>query len=251
MESGFLFSNFQFPNLLQREYEMSRDKSRILVVEDEEAILLGLEENLLFAGYDVLKASDGPRALELALGERPDLILLDIMLPGLTGFEVCRQLRDKGMQTPVIMLTARGDEFDKLHGFEMGADDYVTKPFSVDELLARVKAVLLRGRARAAGPRTYEFDDVVLDLDSRTLSRGGEDVTVTRTEFDLLAYFLENEGKALSRDQVMNDVWGTEYYGTQRSLDSFVANLRRKIEKDTHNPQHILTVHGVGYKFMK
>ena len=226
-------------------------KSRILVVEDEEAILLGLAENLIYAGYEVLKASEGKSAVELAVNERPDLILLDIMLPGLTGFEVCRQLREKGMQMPVIMLTARGDEFDKLHGFEMGADDYVTKPFSVDELLARVKAILLRGRAQERGPRTYTFDDVVLDLDSRTLARAGEDVTVTRTEFDLLAYFLANEGKALSRDQVMNDVWGTEYYGTQRSLDSFVANLRRKIEKDTHNPVHILTVHGVGYKFMR
>ncbi len=230
---------------------MSSQKSRVLVVDDEEAILLGIEENLRFAGYDVLKASDGPTALELALDQCPDLILLDIMLPGFTGFEVCRQLRDKGMQTPIIMLTARGDEFDKLHGFEMGADDYVTKPFSVDELLARVKAVLLRGKARATGPRTYTFDDVVLDLESRTLTKSGKDVTVTRTEFDLLAYFLQNEGKALSRDRVMNDVWGTEYYGTQRSLDSFVANLRRKIEKDTHNPLHILTVHGVGYKFVR
>lgn len=227
------------------------DKSRVLVVEDEEAILLGLEENLVYAGYDVLTASDGPTALECALQELPDLVLLDIMLPGLSGFEVCRQLRDKGIETPVIMLTARGDEFDKLHGFEMGADDYVTKPFSVDELLARVKAVLSRGRARSAGPRSYEFDDVRMDLESRTVTKGGHDVTMTRTEFDLLAYFLQNEGKALSRDRVMNDVWGTEYYGTQRSLDSFVANLRRKIEKDGHNPTHILTVHGVGYKFVR
>ena len=227
------------------------DKSRVLVVEDEEAILLGLEENLAYAGYEVLTASDGPTALETAIEELPDLVLLDIMLPGLSGFEVCRQLRDKGIEMPVIMLTARGDEFDKLHGFEMGADDYVTKPFSVDELLARVKAVLSRGRARGAGPRTYEFDDVKMDLESRMVTKGENDVTMTRTEFDLLAYFLQNEGKALSRDRVMNDVWGTEYYGTQRSLDSFVANLRRKIEKDAHNPVHILTVHGVGYKFVK
>ncbi len=227
------------------------DKSRVLVVEDEEAIRLGLEENLAYAGYEVLTAADGPTALETATRDRPDLVLLDIMLPGLSGFEVCRQLRDKGIEMPVIMLTARGDEFDKLHGFEMGADDYVTKPFSVDELLARVKAVLARGRARSTGPRNYEFDDVLMDLESRTVTKGGDDVTMTRTEFDLLAYFLENEGKALSRDRVMNDVWGTEYYGTQRSLDSFVANLRRKIEKDAHNPLHILTVHGVGYKFVR
>jgi DNA-binding response OmpR family regulator len=228
-----------------------KDKSRILIVDDEDSILMGLEENLLYSGYDVVKASDGPSALEIALKSNPDLILLDIMLPGLSGFEVCRQLRDKGMQAPIIMLTARGDEFDKLHGFEMGADDYVTKPFSIDELLARVKAVLARGRAASSGPRTYEFDDIILDCDSRTMTKGGSDITMTRTEFDLLAYFLENEGKALSRDKVMNDVWGTEYYGTQRSLDSFVATLRRKIEKDPHNPEHILTIHGVGYKFMR
>jgi len=227
-----------------------KDKSLILIVDDEDSILLGIEENLLYVGYDVIKASDGPGALETALKEVPDLILLDIMLPGLSGFEVCRQLRDKGMQMPIIMLTARGDEFDKLHGFEMGADDYVTKPFSIDELLARIKAVLARGRAKSKFRRTYEFDDIVLDRDSRTMTKAGKDVTMTRTEFDLLAYFLENRGKALSRDQVMNDVWGTEYYGTQRSLDSFVATLRRKVEKDAHNPTHILTVHGVGYKFV-
>jgi len=222
-----------------------------LIVDDEDSILMGLEENLLYTGYDVITASDGPSALETAQKEMPDLILLDIMLPGLSGFEVCRRLRDKGMQVPIIMLTARGDEFDKLHGFEMGADDYVTKPFSTDELLARVKAVLARGRAASSGPRTYEFDDIVLDCDCRTMTKGGSDITMTRTEFDLLAYFLENEDKALSRDQVMNDVWGTEYYGTQRSLDSFVATLRRKIEKDPHNPEHILTIHGVGYKFVR
>jgi len=227
-----------------------KDKSLILIVDDEDSILLGIEENLLYVGYDVIKASDGPGALETALQEVPDLILLDIMLPGLSGFEVCRQLREKGMQMPIIMLTARGDEFDKLHGFEMGADDYVTKPFSIDELLARIKAVLARGRAKSKFRRTYEFDDIVLDRDSRTMTKAGKDVTMTRTEFDLLAYFLENRGKALSRDQVMNDVWGTEYYGTQRSLDSFVATLRRKVEKDAHNPIHILTVHGVGYKFV-
>ncbi len=222
---------------------------RILVIEDETAIMLGLEENLRHAGYEVLKATDGPGGFEAALREKPDAVLLDIMLPGISGFEVCRQLRDKGMQMPVIMLTARGDEFDKLHGFEMGADDYVTKPFSVEELLARLKAVLLRGERQAAGPRKVLFGDIELDLDARTATRGGRDVILTRTEFDLLAYFIENEGKALSRDTVMNDVWGLEYLGTQRSLDSFVANLRKKIETDPHHPEHIHTVHGVGYKF--
>ncbi len=224
-------------------------RKRVLVVEDEATLLLGLVENLKFAGYDVLQAEDGPGGYETALRERPDAMLLDIMLPGLSGFEVCRKLREKGLQIPIIMLTARGDQFDKLHGFEMGADDYVTKPFSVDELLARLKAVLLRGERQAARPSRLAFADVELDLDARTMTRGGKDVVVTRTEFDLLVYFIENEGKALSRETVMNDVWGMEYYGTQRSLDSFVANLRKKIEKDPHNPDHIHTVHGVGYKF--
>lgn len=229
----------------------TRDKQRILVVEDEEGIMLGLEENLKFAGYEVITATDGIEALKLGLEAHPDLVLLDLMLPGMSGYEVCRELRDKGMQMPVVMLTARQDEFDKLHGFEMGADDYVTKPFSVKELLARVKAILSRGRRRDEGPREYEFGDCLLDLESRVLTGKGKEIVLTRTEFDLLAYFCGNEGKALSRDKVMSDVWGTEYYGTQRSLDSFVASLRHKIEKKAGRPEHILTVHGVGYKFVK
>ena len=149
------------------------------------------------------------------------------------------------------MLTARQDEFDKLHGFEMGADDYVTKPFSVKELLARVKAVMSRGQLREEGPAEYLFGDFRIDMEARLLVKSGEDIALTRTEFDLLAYFCRNEGKALSRDVVMNDVWGTEYYGTQRSLDSFVSSLRSKVETDPQKPKHILTVHGVGYKFLR
>lgn len=228
---------------------MKKKKRRILVVDDEEAIVLGLEQNLIYHGYDVLTAFNGPEALEVALKEVPDLIILDIMLPGLSGFEVCRRLRDKGVGIPVVMLTARGDEFDKLHGFETGADDYVTKPFSVDELMARVKAVLSRGGHGVV--RIVSFGDIEVDFESRMVRKGGVDVAMTRTEFDLIAYFIDNEGKALSRDRVMNDVWGTEYYGTQRSLDSFVAVLRRKLEADPHKPKHILTVHGVGYKFVR
>ncbi|MDA0989694.1 MAG: response regulator transcription factor [Verrucomicrobia bacterium] len=229
---------------------MAIGKKRILVVEDEKAILLGLEENLKFAGYEVMACDDGARALAMALEHKPDMLLLDIMLPTMSGYDVCRKLRDSGAQMPIIMLTARQDEFDKLHGFEMGADDYVTKPFSVNELLARVNAVLARGRAREDGPREYSFGDCRLDLNARVLTRDEQDVPLTRTEFELLAYFCRNEGKALSRDVVMNDVWGTEYYGTQRSLDSFVSNLRSKLEVDPHNPDHIQTVHGVGYKFV-
>jgi DNA-binding response OmpR family regulator len=228
---------------------MDASRPTVLVVDDEEAILLGLEETLKSEGYQVITASDGPTAFALAVEHNPDLVLLDIMLPALSGYEVCRKMRAEGIQSPVIMLTARGDEFDKLHGFEVGADDYVVKPFSLGELLARVKAVLARGGRRADTPRAYQFGRCLLDMDARTLQVAGKDVTCTRTEFDLLAYFCRYPGKALSRDVLMRDVWGTEYYGTQRSLDSFVATLRKKVEIDPHAPLHILTVHGVGYKF--
>lgn len=230
---------------------MKGTKHTIMIVEDEAALLMGLEENFKAAGYEVVTASDGAVAARKAMEAKPDLILLDIMLPSMTGFEVCRKLREAKMQMPIIMITARTDEFDKLHGFEMGADDYVTKPFSINELIARVKAVLLRGNRRALTPPKYQFGDFVLDMESRILSKKGKEITMTKTEFDLLAYFCANEGKALSRDKVMNDIWGTEYYGTQRSLDSFVASIRSKIEKKPAKPEHILTVHGVGYKFAK
>ncbi|MBN1557973.1 MAG: response regulator transcription factor [Lentisphaerae bacterium] len=249
---------------------------KILIVEDDESLRMALEENFREAGYAVLTAGNGPQGLETANARDPDLIVLDIMLPEMSGYDVCRKLRDEGFRSPILMLTARQDEFDKLHGFEMGADDYVTKPFSIKELLARVHALLRRGKRTSAGPRRYSFGDCVLDLETRILrkkpapappkqpKRGGgkkkapaqhggepawEDVPLTKTEFDLLAYFCANDGKALSRDQVMNDVWGVEYYGTQRSLDSFVAGLRHKIERDSAHPRHIETLHGVGYKF--
>jgi len=228
---------------------MEEKIATVMLVEDEESILLALEENVRHAGYVVVCCKTGPEALEAAEQRVPDAVLLDVMLPGLSGFEVCRQMRARGWAMPVIMLTARSEEFDKLHGFEVGADDYVTKPFSTEEVLARLKAVLRRGQLRQQTGRKYRFADVEVDLDARTMTRADQPVELTRTEFDLLVYFIENDGKALSRDQVMNDVWGMEYYGTQRSLDSFVANLRKKIEVDPHHPLHIHTVHGVGYKF--
>lgn len=222
----------------------------VLIVEDEESILLALEENVRHAGYQVITCKRGTDVLEVVEKYHPDAILLDIMLPGVSGFEICRQIREKGLDSPIIMLTARSEEFDRLHGFEVGADDYVTKPFSMDELLARLKAVLRRGRLQYRTGRKYQFGDVEVDLDSRAMQRAGKPISLTRTEFDLMVYFIENEGKALSRDRVMHDVWGMQYYGTQRSLDSFVANLRKKIEQDPHNPVFIRTVHGVGYKFL-
>ena len=229
---------------------MTDRKSRVLVIEDDEAILMGLRENLEFSGFEVITATDGKEGLHMAETRKPDMILLDIMLPTMSGYEICRELRDSRNRVPVIMLTARHEEFDKLHGFEMGADDYITKPFSIQELLARIRAVLGRVRQSEGAEEKFKFGECMLDTGSRVLTRKGREVPLTKTEYDLLVYFCRNPGKALSREQVMNDVWGVEYYGTQRSLDSFVASLRAKIEKKASSPDHILTVHGVGYRFL-
>ncbi|MEI6809678.1 MAG: response regulator transcription factor [bacterium] len=229
-------------------------RKTVLIVEDDRAMILGLSENLKFEGYDVLTASDGETGLRLALEKRPDLVLLDIVLPGMTGYQVCKALRDEGRRTPVIMLTARDEEVDKITGFDMGADDYMTKPFSVRELLARIKALLRRAERRGDTGIKYKFGDYVLDMRSRTLSKKGKpekDIPLTRTEFELLACLIANEGKAMSRDALLNEVWGTQYLGTQRSLDTFVAGLRSKIEANPGKPDFILTVHGIGYKFVR
>ncbi len=242
---------------------MSDTQHTILIIEDDDAIMLGLEENLKVSGYKALTASTGNKGLDIALTKKPDLILLDLMLPDISGYEICRRIRDRGMDTLIVMLTARGEEFDKIHGFEVGADDYVTKPFSINELLARLKAILSRGKKSKQYQREYTFDDFLLNTEERMLYRRGgkkgkkgsksqdqwQSLPLTRTEFDLLAYFCANDGRALSRDELMNEVWGQDYFGTQRSLDSFVATLRGKIESDPRNPRHILTIHGVGYKF--
>jgi two-component system alkaline phosphatase synthesis response regulator PhoP len=229
---------------------MNRQKT-VLIVEDDSSLMLGLEENLTVAGYRVLTAVTGPEGLKLAVERKPDLVLLDVMLPVMNGYEVCRALREKKLGMPVVMLTARKEEGDKLTGFDVGADDYVTKPFSIKELLARLKAILIRTDRVAEGPQQYRVGDFVLDTGTRLLTLKGKDVPLTRTEFDLLTYLVANEGKSLSRETLLRDVWGMEYYGTQRSLDTFVAMLRAKIEKKPHAPRHILTVHGVGYRFLK
>jgi two-component system alkaline phosphatase synthesis response regulator PhoP len=221
----------------------------ILIVEDDESLMLGLEENLNVAGYRVLTASNGLAGLKLAIERKPDLILLDLNLPGLGGYDICRTLREQRNPAAIIMLTARKEESDKLRGFELGADDYVTKPFSIKELLARVNAILMRADRLVEKGIQYRFGSFVLDMDTRVLTNKGNVVELTRTEFDLLAYMAANEGKSLSREALLRDVWGTEYYGTQRSLDTFVAMLRAKIEKKAGAPRHIVTVHGVGYKF--
>lgn len=213
--------------------------------------MLGLEENLDVAGYRVLSASSGTAGLKLANDRKPDLVLLDLNLPDLNGYEICKRLREQRNPASIIMLTARKEESDKLHGFELGADDYVTKPFSIRELLARVNAILMRTERKVEKGVQFRFGEFLLDMDTRSLACKGKPVELTRTEFDLLAYLLANEGKSLSRETLLRDVWGTDYYGTQRSLDTFVAMLRSKIERKAGSPRYILTVHGVGYKFCK
>jgi two-component system alkaline phosphatase synthesis response regulator PhoP len=220
--------------------------ARVLVVDDEPEIVRGLSDNLTFEGYQVLAAGDGVSALALAAREAPDLILLDIMMPPPNGWEVCRELRRRGIDVPIIMLSARGEEVDRVLGLELGADDYITKPFSLRELLARVRAVL-----RRPGPRRkaeeFAFGDVRVKLRDRQAFRAGRQVPLTRKEFDLLVYLLAH---LVSRERLLDEVWGYERFPTTRTVDTHVLRLRRKLEADPDRPRWILTVHGHGYKFV-
>jgi two-component system alkaline phosphatase synthesis response regulator PhoP len=222
--------------------------SKILIVEDEPDMILGLKDNFEFEGYEVVTASDGAAGLERARTEKPDLIVLDIMLPKLSGLEVCKTLRGEGFSAPIIMLTARGQEIDKVVGLELGADDYVTKPFSLRELLARVRAVLRRPGPRQK-PAEYAFGDVRVRVRGRQVFQGGRELRLTRKEFDLLAYLLHRRGEVATREELLDEVWGYERYPTTRTVDTHILRLRRKFEADPERPAWILTVHGQGYKF--
>jgi DNA-binding response OmpR family regulator len=222
--------------------------SRILIVDDEPEIVRGLEDNLRFEGYQTSTAGDGREALAVAAREAPDLILLDIMMPGLSGWDVCRELRGKGIDVPIIMLTARGEEGDRIRGLELGADDYITKPFSLRELLARVRAVL-----RRPGPRQkaeeLAFGDARVRPRGRQAFRAGREVGLTRKEFELLVYLLEHRGEVVTRERLLDEVWGYERFPTTRTVDTHILRLRRKFEADPDRPLFILTVHGQGYRF--
>jgi two-component system alkaline phosphatase synthesis response regulator PhoP len=222
--------------------------ARILIVDDEPQIVRGLEDNLRFEGYQTSTATDGYQALAVAAREAPDLILLDIMMPGMSGWDVCRELRGKGIDVPIIMLTARGEETDRIRGLELGADDYITKPFSLRELLARVRAVL-----RRPGPRhkveEFAFGDARVRPRGRQAFRGGREVTLTRKEFDLLVYLLEHRGEVVTRERLLEEVWGYERFPTTRTVDTHILRLRRKFERDPERPEFIVTHHGQGYKF--
>ena len=222
---------------------------RILIVDDEPEMLRGLEDNLQFAGYQTVTAGAGRKGLALALSEAPDLILLDVMMPGMSGWDLCRELRRRGLDVPVIMLTARGEEVDRVLGLELGADDYVTKPFSLRELMARIRAVL-----RRPGPRQkfeeFAFGSVRLHLRARQAFKGGHEVRLTRKEFDLLRYLVEHPGEVITRDRLLDEVWGYERFPTTRTVDTHILRLRQKFEDDPERPAHILTAHGQGYRFV-
>jgi two-component system alkaline phosphatase synthesis response regulator PhoP len=222
----------------------------ILVIEDDLKILRGLEMNLKFEGHTVLSATDGHEGLKKALEEQADLLLLDLMLPGLSGYDICRKVRERKPGLPIVMLTAKGQEIDKVAGLDLGADDYVTKPFGVSELMARIRALLRRCEAREKGLTQYSFGNVTLDFKKYQAEVGGKAVGLTAREFDLLRYLIERAGEAVHRSDLLDKVWGYNVTPTTRTVDSFVLDLRRKLEADPSHPEHILSVRGVGYKFV-
>ena len=222
--------------------------TRILVVEDEPTIAIGLQDDLEAEGYDVEVASDGDSGATKATSGVFDLILLDVMLPGKDGFTICRDLRARGFHTPIILLTARGQEPDKVLGLQLGADDYVTKPFSPRELIARIQAVLRRA-ARPAIGRVFQFADVHVDFSRHEISRGGQGVDLTPAEFKLLRVLIENRGEVLSLDRLLEEGWGKGIFLTDRVIYTHINNLRAKIEPDPRNPRHIVSVRGAGYRF--
>jgi DNA-binding response OmpR family regulator len=223
---------------------------KILIVEDEPGMVAGLRDNFEFEGYQVLSAMDGVSGLERALADSPDLVILDVMMPRMSGLDVCKQLKSKRPAIPIIMLTARGQEIDKVVGLELGADDYVTKPFSIRELLARVKAVLRRVESAPKAKDRYTFGDVEVNLQSCQVSRRGRSLDFSSKEFDLLKYFLSHPGEALTRDRLLEEVWGYDKFPTTRTVDAHIVRLRQKLEPRPDDPRFFLTVHGTGYKFV-
>ena len=224
--------------------------SRILIVEDEPAILRGLADNLKFESHDVLTAPDGETGYRLIKEKNPELIVLDLMLPKMSGYELCRKVRDEGLSTPILMLTARGEEMDRVLGLDLGADDYMTKPFSVRELLARIRALLRRAQPPKSLVYELRFDDTVVDFRRYEVRKAGKALEMTRKEYHILRLLGSRAGEVVTRDELLNDVWGYESFPSTRTVDNHIALLRSKLEQDPAQPQHIKTVHGVGYKFV-
>ena len=225
---------------------------RILVIEDDRAILRGLKDNLEYDKYEVLTATDGEQGYCLIQEKKPDLIILDLMLPKMSGYELCRKVREEGLTTPILMLTARGEEVDRVLGLDLGADDYVTKPFSVPELLARIRAILRRMQRSKIGPLPNElrFGKVFIDFKRFEARRAGKVLNMSRKEFGILRLLAARVGEVVTRDELLDEVWGYEQYPTTRTVDNHIALLRSKLEEDSSKPHHLLTVHGVGYKLV-
>jgi two-component system alkaline phosphatase synthesis response regulator PhoP len=210
-----------------------------------------LRDNFEYEGYEVISADDGVAGLERALADNPDLVVLDVMMPRMSGLEVCKQVKTKRPSLPIIMLTARGQEIDKVVGLELGADDYVTKPFSIRELMARIKAVLRRAAPHAPVPDVYRFGDVEVNIRGNEVRRGGQPVDLSTKEFALLAYFIAHPAETLSRDRLLDAVWGYQNYPNTRTVDTHIVHLRQKLEPNPEEPRFIVTVHGSGYKFVE
>lgn len=223
---------------------------RILIIEDDVSILSGLKDVLTFKSYEVLTAEDGEMGYAAAGKEKPDLIILDIMIPKMDGFALCRKLRAEGNATPILMLTAKGEEPDKIRGLDIGADDYVTKPFSLPELLARVRALLRRTPEGAPKslPDSLRIGDVFLNFKKYEATKGDTAMSLSPKEFGILAYLASRKGEAVTRDELLDEVWGYDLYPTTRTVDNHIAQLRSKIENNPAEPRYLLTVHGVGYK---
>jgi len=223
---------------------------RILIIEDDLAILRGLKDNLEYDKYEVLTATDGEQGYCLIQEKKPDLIILDLMLPKMSGYELCRKVREEGLTTPILMLTARG--VDQVLGLDLGADDYVTKPFSVPELLARIRAILRRVQQSKKGPLPNElrFGKVLIDFKSFEARREDKVLNMSRKEFGILRLLAARIGEVVTRDELLDEVWGYEQYPTTRTVDNHIALLRSKLEDDPSKPRHLLTVHGVGYKLV-
>ncbi len=223
---------------------------RVLIVEDDQAMAVALRDGFEYEGYSVQVARDGAHGLKIASEKEVDLIILDVMLPRMSGFDVCKQLRSEGRDTPIIMLTARGQEIDKVVGLKIGADDYVTKPFSFMELIARVEALMRRAHRQPEAPEEFRFGDVVVNFKRFEVTREGTLLELSAREFNILKYFIERRGEVVTRDQLLDSVWGYGSFPLTRTVDMHIAKLRQKIEEKPHDPRHIVTVHRVGYKFI-
>jgi DNA-binding response OmpR family regulator len=224
---------------------------RLLIVEDDQAILKGLKDNFAAEHFEVASESDGAKGYQTAKKRQFDAIILDVMLPSMNGMEICKQLRVDGIQTPILMLTSKGTELDKVMGLEIGADDYMTKPFSIRELLARIKALLRRQATVVNELNEYTFDDIHLDFKKQETRKGKKALDLTAKEYELLKYFVEREGQVITRPQLLDDVWGYEATPTTRTVDNYILGLRKKIEVSASKPKHLLTIHTAGYKFVR